>query len=168
MLNNELLIIKTAIINEAESMEFYKMAADRAEVADVKTAFLELSAEEELHMNWLKEIYKSLAHNAENNAGFSFENFSKASDKKSAGMLKLSNKALASATISVAVYGIAIHMEEAAVEFYQKLAAETSVPMLQTLCENLAEWEKGHVEQFSSVYETMMNSWWDAQGFSPY
>ena len=168
MLNNELLIIKTAIINEAESMEFYKMAADRAEVADVKAAFLELSAEEELHMNWLKEIYKSLAHNAENNTGFSFEHFSKASDKKSAGMLKLSNKALASATISVAVYGIAIHMEEAAVEFYQKLAAETSVPLLQTLCENLAEWEKGHVEQFSSVYETMMNSWWDEQGFSPY
>jgi len=168
MLNDELLIIKTAIINEAESMEFYKMAAERAEVSDVKTAFLELSAEEELHMNWLKEIYKSLAHNAENNAGFSFENFSKASDKKSAGMLKLSNKVLASATISVAVYGIAIHMEEAAVEFYRKLAAETSVPMLQTLCENLAEWEKGHVEQFSSVYETMMNSWWDEQGFSPY
>jgi len=104
MLNDELLIIKTAIINEAESMEFYKMAAERAEVSDVKTAFLELSAEEELHMNWLKEIYKSLAHNAENNAGFSFENFSKASDKKSAGMLKLSNKVLASATISVAVY----------------------------------------------------------------
>lgn len=168
MLENELLIIKTAIINEAESMEFYKMAADKAEVADVKTAFLELSDEEELHMNWLKEIYKSLSHGNGDTVEFSFEGFSKANGKKSAGMFKLSNKLLASATISIAVYGIAIHMEEDAVEFYQKLAAETSIPMLKTLCENLAEWEKGHVEQFSSVYESMMNSWWDEQGFSPY
>ncbi|MEI6580103.1 MAG: ferritin family protein [Eubacteriales bacterium] len=162
------MIIKTAILNEMESMEFYKMAAEKAGDSEIKSAFLELSAEEELHMNWLKEIYKSLEQNAKENAEFSFKNYVNSNGKKSAGVLKLSNKVLASATITVAVYGIAINMEKAAVEFYQKLAAETSVPMLKELCENLSEWENGHIEQFSAVYDTMMNSWWDDQGFSPY
>mgnify|MGYP001405828133 CR=1 FL=1 len=168
MFFDELLILKSAILSEVGSMEFYKMAAEKTDDTEIKAAFKELSAEEELHMNWLKEIYKSLENKADNLPEFSFEQFAKSSKKKAAGFLHLSNKVLASASISVAVFGIAVNMEKSAVEFYQKLASETAVPKLRLLCENLAEWEKEHMEQFSSVYDSMMNNWWTDQGFSPY
>jgi rubrerythrin len=168
MPNNELTILKDAIIAEMKAMEFYKLAADKGEDPEVKTAFTDLAAEEELHMTWLKEIYEKVADPVKNTGEFAFETFFKTDAKKDPVVLKFSEKVLSSASISVAVYGIAVNMEKNAVDFYQKAAAQTADPRLQLLFNALADWETGHAEQFSAGYEALMNSWWDSQGFSPY
>ncbi len=168
MLINEPAILKDAIIAEMKAMEFYKLAAEKADDPEVKNAFSDLAAEEELHMNWLKEVYMKTVSPEKNPGEFAFETFLKSKSMKYPVILKFSEKVLASATISVAVYGIAINMEKNAVDFYQKAAAETTEPKLQLLFDALAEWETGHVEQFSTGYEALMNKWWDSQGFTPY
>ena len=165
---DELAILKEAIIAEMKASEFYKLAAEKSDDPEVKAAFNELAAEETLHMTWLKEIYKNLVDPEKKTTEFAFETFLNDKAKKDPNVLKFSEKALASATISVAVYGIAVNMEKNAVEFYQNAAARTLDPRLQRLFNMLAEWETGHAEQFSAVYETMMDSWWDDQGFAPY
>ena len=43
MNNQELMIIKQAIINEIEGYEFYNMASNKANSVEVKNAFLELA-----------------------------------------------------------------------------------------------------------------------------
>ena len=168
MPNNELTVLKDAIIAEMKATEFYKLAADKGSDPEVKAAFADLAAEEDLHMNWLKEIYEKIADPEKNIGECAFETYFKTRAKKDPVVLKFSEKVLASATISVAVYGIAVNMEKNAVDFYQKAAAQTAEPRLQLLFEALANWETGHVEQFSAGYETLMNKWWDDQGFSPY
>ncbi|HZK39333.1 MAG TPA: ferritin family protein [Clostridia bacterium] len=168
MMNNELAILKEAIIAEMKAAEFYKLAAEKSDDPEVKTAFDELATEEELHMDWLKDIYEKLIEPGKMTEEFAFENFFKNNVKKDVAVLKFSEKALATATISVAVYGIAINMEKNAVEFYQNAADRTTQPRLRLLFNTLAEWEAGHAEQFREVYETMMDSWWDDQGFAPY
>ncbi len=168
MITNELAVLKEAIIAEMKAAEFYKLAAEKGNDPDVKTAFNDLAAEEELHMTWLKEIYENLISPAETKGDFAFETFLKTNAKEAPSAMKFSEKVLASATISVAVYGIAVNMEKTAVEFYQNAAAKTTQPRLQLLFNTLAAWETGHAEQFSAVYETMMDSWWDDQGFAPY
>ncbi len=167
-MNNELAVLKEAIIAEMKAAEFYKLAAEKTDDSDVKAAFNDLAAEEELHMTWLKEIYERLIEPEKKTGEFAFETYLKTNAKKDAAVLKFSEKVLATATISVAVYGIAINMEKNAVEFYQKAAERTTEPRLQRLFNTLARWEAGHAEQFSAVYETMMDSWWDDQGFAPY
>lgn len=167
-MNNELAVLKEAIIAEMKASEFYKLAAEKSDDPEVKTAFNELAAEEELHMGWLKEIYRNLADPKKKTEEFAFETFLKSNAKRDPNVLKFSEKALATATISVAVYGIAVNMEKNAVEFYRNAAARTTEPRLQRLFNMLVEWETGHAEQFSAIYETMMDDWWDDQGFAPY
>jgi rubrerythrin len=168
MPNNELTILKDAIIAEMKATEFYKLAAYKGSDPEVTAVFADLAAEEELHMNWLKEIYGKILDPSKDTGEFAFETFFKTNARKDPVVLKFSKKILESATISVAVYGIAVNMEKNAVEFYKNAAAQTADPKLQLLFEGLAEWETGHVEQFSAGYETLMNDWWDDQGFSPY
>lgn len=167
-MKDELAVLKEAIIAEMKAAEFYKLAAEKGGEPEVKSAFNDLAAEEELHMTWLKEIYKNLVDPKKKNEEFAFETFLKDNAQKDPNVLKFSEKALASATISVAVYGIAVNMEKNAVDFYQNAAAHTLDPRLQRLFNMLVEWETGHAEQFSAVYETMMDDWWDDQGFAPY
>lgn len=167
-MSNELAVLKEAIIAEMKAAEFYKLAAEKTDESDVKSAFYELAAEEELHIVWLKEIYEKLIDPEKKTGEFAFETYIKTDVKKDAAVLKFSEKVLANATISVAVYGIAINMEKTAVEFYQNAATRTTDPRLLLLFNTLARWEAGHAEQFREVYEMMMDSWWDDQGFAPY
>ena len=167
-MKDELAVLKEAIIAEMKAAEFYKLAAEKSDDPEVKDAFKELAAEEALHMTWLKDIYKNLLDPEKKAEEFAFETFLKTNGKKDSNVLKFSERALATATISVAVYGIAVNMEKNAVEFYRNAADRTLEPRLQKLFTMLAEWEAEHAEQFRTVYETMMDDWWDDQGFAPY
>jgi len=168
MMQKELEVIKKAIINEVEGNEFYKMAAAQAKTPESKEAFMQLAHEEEMHIKWLKEMFGKVEKGQQDAYEFDFEKYEQFRDENSPGIFKKGVKALDTSSLSVAVYGIGIEMERSSVEFYQKLASETTIPKLKSLCEKLAFWERVHMNEFKAQYDLMMGDWWNDQEFAPF
>ncbi|MBU3142151.1 ferritin family protein [Clostridium sp. CF012] len=163
MKNQELMIIKQAIINEIEGYEFYNMASSNSNSTEVKNAFLELAEEEMRHVVWLKDLFNkvkddnildfqlALIPEPTSPAIFKWENI----DRKDAG-------------IAVSAFGIGIQMEKASIEYYEKAAKETEIKEAKELFNILVKWEKIHLDKFASQYEELKEEWWSKQGYAPF
>ena len=157
---NELEILKTAILNEAEGYQFYTMAALRAEDPLVKEAFRHLAAEEQQHEQWLRKMYTEIITGrpaAEPAPGA----------VPSPHIFRQENVGLESGSLEISVYKIGILMEMASLQFYRDAAARTDNEALRKLLLHLAAWEDSHLEALQKIYEVLKEEWWERQGFSP-
>lgn len=163
MNNQELMIIKQAIINEIEGYEFYNMASNKASSSEVKNAFLELAEEEMQHVNWLKDLFNKVKDN-------NIDNFQLALilEPTSPAIFKWENIDRKDAAIAVSAFGIGIQMEKASIEYYEKAAKETDLKQAKELYNILIKWEKVHLDKFSSQYEELKEDWWSDQGYAPF
>lgn len=158
MLNKELEMLKTAILNEQEGYQFYLMAAEKAGNPDVKAVFSGLAAEEAEHEKWLRKMYKELL-NQETTRGvveeqpFSPNIFSPDKMRNNGGLV-------------VSALHIGIMMEKTSMDFYRQAALETGIESLQVLLTKLASWEQGHLDFLEKAYDWARDDWWDKQGFS--
>jgi rubrerythrin len=163
MYEKEMMAIKTAIINEVEGYEFYKMAADKAVDEETKNAFLELADQEKMHIDWLNDFKCSMDEG--NACDFNLDKLEAAPSPK---IFKWENLDRKSAGIAVSVYGIGMQMEKASVEFYKGHAEKTEVKEMKKLFNVLAEWERTHYEQFAAQYEMLKDNWWSEQNYAPF
>ncbi|WP_291634610.1 ferritin family protein [Clostridium sp.] len=163
MKNQELMIIKQAIINEIEGYEFYNMAESKSNSPEVKGAFLELAAEEMQHVVWLKDMFNKVKD--DNIVDFQLALIS---EPTSPAIFKWENIDRKDAAITVSAFGIGMQMEKASIEYYVKAAKETSLKEARELYNILIKWEKNHLEKFSSQYEELKEEWWSEQGFAPF
>ncbi|MDN5351555.1 MAG: hypothetical protein PWQ12_474 [Clostridiales bacterium] len=159
---NDIMIFKQAIINEVEGFEFYKMAAHNAGDESIRQSFLTLANEELKHIDWLKDAFQKLGGAGEQVKLATFD------APPSPGIFKWENLKTQNANLSVSVFGIAIEMERASVAFYKEAQGKTSYEAARLLFEVLEKWEQGHLEQFSSVYDTLIKEWWNDQGFDAF
>ncbi|MDD2282152.1 MAG: ferritin family protein [Eubacteriales bacterium] len=162
MLIHELKIIRQALLNEQEGYDFYTLAANQVESQEAKEAFSQLAAEEQKHIEWLREMYKQLAAN--NPDGFDFTNIA---DPPAPGLYTKKNIGRESGSLAVSVFGIGVNMEKAAIDFYTAAAEQSQLPAAKRLYNNLIMWENQHLEKFLSEYESLKQDWWERQGFSP-
>ena len=164
MNKKEIQLLKQAIINEVEGAEFYKLASEKEGISeDVKNEFLYLSKEEIKHIEWLKILFEKIKNDKEDE--FNLAMIDPLPSPKIFNWDKLDRK---SANIAVAVFGIAIQTEKAAVEFYENAAKSTDIEKARELYNVLAKWERTHVETFSKEYESLLEEWWAEQEFSPF
>ncbi|OJV66038.1 MAG: rubrerythrin [Clostridiales bacterium 38-18] len=163
MLKRDVEVFKQAILNEVEGYEFYKMAAYNTPEEEVKKAFLNLANEELKHIDWLKDAFKKLSGNPEDQTTLAL-----IENPPSPQIFKWDNLQNKNANLSVSVFGIGIEMERASVSFYEKAKAETPYEVAKQLFDVLAKWEKVHLDQFSAVYEDLIKDWWSDQGFEPF
>lgn len=164
MLNNEeLMVIKQAIINEIEGYEFYNMASSKSSSKEVENAFLELANEEMQHVIWLKDLFSKVKDN--NVSDFQLALIP---EPTSPAIFKWENIDRVDAGIAVSAFGIGIQMEKASVEYYEKAAKETKIKEAKELYNILTNWEKVHLDKFSSQYEELKEEWWSEQGYSPF
>lgn len=163
MYKDELNVIKQAILNEVEGYEFYKMAAYNASDDEVKKAFLNLANEELKHIDWLKDAFKKLSGNPEDQSTLAM-----IENPPSPQIFKWENLQTKNANLAVSVLGIGIEMERASVKFYEKAASETPYEAAKQLFEVLAKWENVHLEQFSRGYDSLIKDWWSDQGFEAF
>lgn len=159
---HELKIIRQALLNEQEGYDFYTLAAQQAENPEAKEAFTNLAAEEQNHIKWLREMYKKIA--ADDPESF---DFSQVNLPSSPGLYTAKNIGRESGSIAVSVYGIAVNMEKAAIDFYTAAAEQTKIPAAARLYNHLILWENEHLEKFLAEYETLKQDWWQRQGFDP-
>lgn len=163
MNNQELMIIKQAIINEIEGYEFYNMASSKASSVEVKNAFLELAEEEMQHVTWLKDLFNKVKDG--NIADFEL---ALVSEPTSPGIFKWENIDRRDAAIAVSAFGIGIQMEKASIEYYEKAAKETDLKQAKALYNILIKWEKVHLDKFASHYDDLKEEWWSEQGYAPF
>ena len=163
MKNQELMIIKQAIINEIEGYEFYNMAASKSISQEVKNAFLELAEEEMQHVIWLKALFNKVKD--DNIVDFQLALIS---EPTSLGIFKWENLDRRDAAIVVSAFGIGIQMEKASIDYYAKAAKETDLKEAKELYNRLTKWEKVHLDKFSSQYEELKEEWWSEQGYAPF
>ena len=163
MNNQELMIIKKAIINEIEGYEFYNMASNNSKSKEVKNAFLELAQEEMQHVVWLKDLFNKV----KNDNMMEFQ-LALIPEPTSPAIFKWENVDRKDAGIAVSAFGIGIQMEKASIEYYTKAASETEIVEAKKLFNILIKWEKIHLEKFSSQYEELKEEWWSQQGYAPF
>ena len=161
MYDMEAAILKTAIINELEGYEFYRMAADKATDIEVKEVFNGLAGEEEKHAQWLKSSYKQVIESQVPSVDISsLEHagspgiFTKKKLKEAGGMV-------------VSALHAGVMMEKSSMDYYQDAAAKTGIEALKKLYLTLAAWEQKHLEELEKAYDFAKEEWWDKQGFSP-
>jgi rubrerythrin len=163
MNNQELRVIKQAIINEIEGYEFYKMAANNSKSTEVKDAFLELAEDELQHVIWLKEMFNKIKDDKV--ADFQLALIL---EPTSPSIFKWDNIDRKDAGIAVSAFGIGIQMEKSSIEFYLKAARETEIEKAKELYNILVKWEKVHLDKFSLQYEELKEEWWSEQGYAPF
>jgi rubrerythrin len=161
--DQELKIIQTAIINELEGYEFYKMAHEKTTDPSVKEAFSTLAEEERKHIEWLKELFEKVRDSEEDVIKLSMMD-----NPPSPNIFQWENLDRTSASLAVSVFGIGIQMERMSVEFYENAAKRSEITAARSLFGTLAKWEQVHLDMFSKEYDKLQNTWWADQGFAPF
>lgn len=149
-------LIQTAILNEKEGAEFYKMAALQFRGPEIKEMFLVLAKEEERHINYLRAEFGAHGEHKEEIDVPSPQIFS-------GDMLQKE-----SIDLAVSVFGMAINMEKASVEFYEAALAHQKDTDMAPLLKKLVVWEKNHLETFQAQYDLLKQDWWAEQDFAPF
>ncbi len=163
MLKEELEVIKQGIINEVEGYEFYMMASREAKDEKAKKSLESIAKEEMKHSEYLKELFEVMKESEDEKFKLAF-----LTDPPSPKIFKWENKQFTKNSISVSIFGTAINLEKASVEFYEEAKKKTKVEEAKKLFDLLIEWEKVHLEQFKKAYNDSMKDWWNEQNFAPF
>ena len=155
-------ILKQAIINEIQSFEFYRMAGVSSKSEETKKAFEQLSNDEFIHVEWLQKLLNLLLKNSEEAFNVAF-----ADNPPSPGIFPR-EQLQQNSSLTLAVFEIAIQMEKASIEFYQDALAKTQIPSAKQLYTLLTAWEDNHLKQFEAHYDSLKEDWWNEQNFQPY
>ncbi|SHK28740.1 Rubrerythrin [Anaerobranca californiensis DSM 14826] len=162
MLKEELQTIREAIQNEVEGYEFYKLAAEQSGSEESEKAFMLLAEEELKHANYLKELFDKIKKGDDD---FQLAFVEEVPSPDIYNWDKVDGRFTGKA---MAVFGIAIQLEKASIDFYQKAMENTKVEQAKELYKTLIKWEKVHLDQFTKEYEKYKEEWWADQSFAPF
>ncbi|KAB3533582.1 ferritin family protein [Alkaliphilus pronyensis] len=163
MKDKELRIIQQAMLIEVEGFEFYQMAAKQCGNKESEKAFMELANEELMHGEYLKGLFEKIQNGDDDKIKLAF--LPKPPESK---VFDWKNVNMKSTSLAVSVFGIAVDMEKASIEFYKNARNNTSSEEAQKLYDMLIEWEQVHLEQFTKRYNEFKEDWWTHQGFAPF
>lgn len=159
---NEMKILKTAILNEIEGEKFYLKAAQDTKDQDSSNAFLHLAEDEKRHQAMLKEVLAQLM--AEKDIiidKLSLQGTPSPQIFNAARTMDTDN------AMEISVFHIAILMEKASIDYYRQAALDTALPEARSFYEHLANWEIQHLDAMENIYDSLTEDWWDKQAYSP-
>lgn len=154
--------IKQAIISEIEGYEFYRMAAGQARDPFIKETYLELAEEERKHVVWLQDLHEQLDGKDRK------LDLAQVDAPPSPELFKWENVDREDPKTTISVFGIALQLEKASYEFYNKVAEEAEDENVKKLFSILEAWERAHYETFNKEYARLQQDWWSQQGFAPF
>ena len=161
MYSKEASILKTAILNEQEGYEFYRLAAEKALDPEVRDVFNFLAEEEEKHAGWLTSAYKDVVENK-----IPSVEAESLKDVHSPGIFSLEKLKNAGSMVTTALH-VGVMMEKASIDYYRAAAGKTEIEALKKLFLSLVDWEIIHLDELERAYDFAKEEWWASQGFSP-
>jgi len=163
MHNDELNVIKQAILNEVEGYEFYNMAAKQAGTEESKEAFLELANEELKHADYLRQLFDKIKNSSEDDFKLSF-----LVNPPSPNIFDWKKIDKKYTSLAISVFGIGMQMEKISIDFYEDAKKNSSFEEAKKLYDLLIGWEKVHLQQFTKQYNIYKEDWWNDQEFAPF
>jgi rubrerythrin len=167
MENQALNIIKKAILMEARGKALYQEVADKTSSPDVKKIFELMAAEEQTHIDYLSEQYKSFSKDK----SFVKQAFANSDTDDTIAKMILNTSVIAQisgAGFEAAAITAAIDMETKAIETYTKWATEAADENEKALFTWLAEWEKSHYEMLMKLDKELTEKIWFDNQFWPF
>ena len=133
--------IKTALISEMISYEFYSHSSISVNLTSVMHAFQDMMQEEEKHVNWLKKEYEKLG----------------GTEKVEYDHFKFGGIALPMLDIDlVTALDVAIKEESSSIKMYNDLFERYKDSESGKLFEKLLSDEKRHIEEWRDIYKEVL------------
>jgi rubrerythrin len=158
--------LKSAMEAEMTGHHFYKNAAATTADPQGRATFERLAREELLHFNYLKKQYQSILETG------SFDLSQPLADRREDETAKAIFSPQLKARIKqshfeISALSIGMQLEMNAVRFYQQCADESSDPGVKELFQQLADWERGHHDDFVRELDELKEEYWQANNFVP-
>lgn len=158
--SSELNIVKQAILNEIESINYFKMSSEQLG-GEAKEVFLSLAHQSEEHVDYLNK----LKSNIEKDESTVIEKIKSSLEGKTLEWGKVDPE---NATMVLSVFNLGMNIKKVNIKFYEKAAARSEVPEAKGLYKELAYWENFQLTQISKQYEELKSEWWSDQSYAPF
>lgn len=152
-------IVKEAMALEKHGYNFYKMAAEKANSASIKDLFEQFAKEEIEHLNILEKQYNTLLDTGK------WISLDKSDAFQAKDIIKDLKKKKVNFDIT-AVY-VAMNLEEKAENYYRNKIDRVEDEEGKKILKWLADWEKGHLDHFHKLNESMKEEYWYDSDFWP-
>lgn len=166
MNNDALNTIKQAILMEAKGKSLYLEVAAKTESQDVRDIFETMAAEEQTHIDYLSEQYKSFT----SKGTFLKQTFKTENEENIANLVlnpDIKNQ-ISAADFEAAAISAAINMEKKAIEVYSDFAKKSNNEEEKALFTWLAEWENSHLELLVKLDKELTEKIWFDNKFWPF
>lgn len=140
-------LLETAMLKEVAAADFYRQIAERIPNASGKGKFMELSREEEAHLEVLKRWY------AKETGGKKFD------QKTACCRLDYSfpQQAVFDGTSALEAISVGISAEKESIDLYTSFREEVADEEARKMLERLIEFEKGHVRRLQQEYDAVLH-----------
>lgn len=160
--NDEIDLIKTAILNEIECEFFYRRAARETQSQEAVNTFLGLAEDEKRHQRMLKGMLTQM----QDDIDFQPEELNP-DGKSDSSVFNAAHNIDTGDAMEVSLFNTAVMMENASIDYYRRAAAQTSLPATRDFFKRMIDWQLRHLEALEKVYEFLTQEWWDKQSYSP-
>ncbi len=140
-------ILKTALFNEVKSRTFYRKAAEITNDDESRMVLLELSEKEDDHARYIINRVKNTSYSKE----FDLEAYLRYLESTNESPLSLEELKALQACNMKAILKLAISLEKKAMEIYVDLGKNAIGPDLKSLCHELGQEEKVHLNSVTSM-----------------
>jgi rubrerythrin len=160
-------ILRKAYQIEVDGQTFYSMTAARADKPAVRELFDKLAHDEVQHQAFLKDVLRGY-----DEKGSEAFRFNARIPEMTAFTAKIFTdqfrRQAAGAEFEVAALSIGMTLETRAIEYFSAAATGAADADVRQFYEFLAEWERGHLEALSNLYNSVRADYWASSGFSPF
>ena len=160
-------ILKEAILLERRGKAFYSNVAEKSDSESAKKIFQMMAEEEDEHIKFLSEQFKSYE---KTKAFISIEGFEEPAEDEVALKVLTDNmkKEINAASFEAAAISAAIDFEDRAVKIYSSRAEEAVDVNEKALYKMLAKWEMGHQKMLHELNEELKADVWNDNNFWPF
>ena len=164
-MQNEVKILRQAMLNEVEGAEFYKLSADKFAPSGTKDALLDLARQEEEHVEYLKSLSEKLIDNAKD---INFDPETLKEEVPSPGIFNWDKVDEDMVRLAVTVFSVGLNMEKDSVKLYEDAKSKVESEESKKLFDILVKWEQSHVDTLQKQYDIYQQEWWNMQNFEPF
>lgn len=159
--------LRQAMTAERTGHTFYSLAAQNTDDPVGKEAFAQLAREETEHFQFLAAHYRSLVDRGVLSPTAKLRSHGEVMGTSPIFSESLKER-IKDAHFEMSALSIAVQLELNSIEHYRAQAKKATIPEVEKLFEDLAEWERSHYNALLQQQEALQDDYWAANGFAPF
>lgn len=157
--------IKEAMVAERTGIEFYRTAAERTRDEQGRAVFLRLAADEQKHLEYLRQQYQQLTSGT---GTTTLELPEPGVDGTSPIFSTELRNRLNQAHWEMTALSVGLALEQASIARYRQLASQAESEPVRRFFESLVRWEESHAAALQQQFNFLREDYWREAGFAPF